>query len=239
MKPGSSTSPVAARRERLRSLMEERRLSLTVVTNLTNISYLTGFYGSAGIALIDPEEVTLLVDPRYTLQARDQAVGVEVIEEKGRWVDAAGKLARKKKQKTAGYEDSNLTCQQFDSLKMSSGPRVRWKPLGEMVEELRAGKGPEEIEVIRRACQLTCEVLDEVVPFLRPGARESDLAAEVEYRVTLKGGERTAFATIDASCPRAVLPPVLPSEKLLNRCDSVILYLAAILAVYVLDFPRT
>src|SRR3989442_287900 len=72
MKPGSSTSPVAARRERLRSLMEERRLPLAVVTNLTTICYLTGFHGSAGIALIDPEEATLLVDPRYTLQARDQ-----------------------------------------------------------------------------------------------------------------------------------------------------------------------
>jgi len=219
--------------------MEERRLPLAVVTNLMNISYLTGFHGSAGIALIDPEEATLLVDPRYTLQARDQAVGVEVIEEKGRLVDAAGKLARKKKPKTAGYEDSNLTCQQFDSLKMSSGPRVRWKPLGEMIEELRAVKGPEEIEAIRKACQLTCEVLEEVVPFLRPGARESDLAAEVEYRVRLKGGDRTAFDTIVASGPRAALPHAHASEKVLNRSELVIFDLGAILAAYAADMTRT
>src|SRR2546428_1201008 len=121
---------------------------------------------------------------------------------------------------------------------MSSGPRVRWKPLGEMIEELRAVKGPEEIEAIRKACQLACEVLEEVVPFLRPGARESDLAAEVEYPVRLKGGDRAAFDTIVASGPRPALPHARATGQGPNRGELVIFDLRRILAAYAPDMAR-
>ena len=62
--------------------MEEQRLPCLLVTNLTNIAYLTGFRGSAGVALFTSREGVLWVDPRYTLQAQEQARGVEVIEER-------------------------------------------------------------------------------------------------------------------------------------------------------------
>jgi Xaa-Pro aminopeptidase len=62
--------------------MEERRLPSLLVTNLTNIAYLTGFRGSAGIALFTSREGVPWVDPRYALQAQEQARSVEVIEER-------------------------------------------------------------------------------------------------------------------------------------------------------------
>lgn len=61
--------------------MESRGVPLILVTHLVNIRYLTGFTGSAGIALLGPRQGVLWVDPRYALQAQEQAEGVEVIEE--------------------------------------------------------------------------------------------------------------------------------------------------------------
>src|SRR5208283_3025140 len=89
MKSDSSFDPQAwkqnaqgKRQAALRAALEERRLPFLLVTNLTNIAYLTGFRGTAGVALFHSREGILWVDPRYTLQAREEARGVEVIEER-------------------------------------------------------------------------------------------------------------------------------------------------------------
>ena len=57
----------AKRQSALRAALEQHRLPFLLVTNPTNIAYLTGFRGTAGIALFDSHEGILWVDPRYTL----------------------------------------------------------------------------------------------------------------------------------------------------------------------------
>ena len=110
MCPEQSSSPFRARQERLRALMETRRVPLILVTHLPNIRYLTGFTGSAGIVLLGPRHGILWVDPRYTLQAREQAEGVEVIEEKKGILKGAASWLRKNGVREATFEASNLTC---------------------------------------------------------------------------------------------------------------------------------
>ena len=90
-----SSSPFRARQERLRALMEARGVPLILVTHLPNIRYLTGFTGSAGIVLVGSRTGNLWVDPRYTLQAREQAEGVEVIRGEGGNPQGGGKLVAK------------------------------------------------------------------------------------------------------------------------------------------------
>jgi Xaa-Pro aminopeptidase len=219
--------------------MERQRLSRLLVTNLTNIFYLTGFRGSAGAALLGRSESRLWVDPRYTLQAREQAHAVEVIEHRGALLKAVGRWLGKRKPGPVGYEDSHLTCRELALLEREGGRRVPLKPAGGLVESLRAVKGAEEIAQIRSAGLLTCEVFEEVVPLVRPGVRESDLAAEVEYRMRRKGAEGAAFETIVTSGSRSALPHGRASAKRLEERELVILDLGAILAGYAADMTRT
>lgn len=219
--------------------MAEKRLPFLLITNLTNVFYLTGFRGSAGVALIGLAEAALWVDPRYTLQAEEQARGVEVIEQRGELLKAAAAWLRKRRPGKVGFEDLNLTCRSLGTLKQEGGGGVRFKPAGGLVEGLRAVKGPEEIARIRGAGQLTKEVYEEVLPLVRPGAREADLAAEVEYRMRRKGGDGAAFETIVASGPRAAFPHARASSKALEKGELVILDLGAILAGYNADMTRT
>ncbi len=239
MRPDSVREPFESRRERLGSLMRQRGLSLVVITNPINIFYLTGFRGSVGAAIFGPSVAILWVDPRYTLQAQEQALGVEVIESRGELVKAAGLWLGKKKPSCVGYEDSFLTCRQLRLLESEIGRRACLKPAGDLIEDLRAIKDFEEISLIRRAGHLTCDVFAEVLPLAQPGVRETDLAAEIEYRMRRKGAERAAFETIVASGHRAAFPHARASDKALEKGELVILDLGAILAGYAADMTRT
>jgi len=240
MPPEPSASPFPARRDRLRALMETRHIPLLLLTHGVNIRYLTGFTGEAGVVLLGPRQGILWVDPRYTLEAHEQAEGVEVIEERKGVLKAAARWLRKNNEvRECAFEASNLTCAQFEQLGREAGNRVRLEPAGDLVEELRVVKDRGEIEAIRRAGKLTAEVLAEVLPQVRPGALEQDLAAETEYRMRKKGAEGAAFQTIVASGPRSALPHARPSSKALQESELVIIDLGAILGGYAADMTRT
>jgi Xaa-Pro aminopeptidase len=239
MKPNGLDHPYEARRQHLRAQFERKKIAALLVTSLPNIYYLTGFRGSAGAALIGCSESILWVDPRYTLQAAEQAVGVEVIEAKGGLLKEAAGWIRKKRLGPVGYEDAVFTCREFARLERAGGPRRQWIPAGGMVEGLRIVKDPGEAGWIRKAGKLTAEVFEEIRGKIRPGVRESDLAAEIEYRMKRKGAEGAAFETIVASGERTAWPHAHPSAKLLKKNDLVIIDLGAILGGYAADMTRT
>jgi len=219
--------------------METRSIPAVLVTHLVNVRYLTGFTGSAGIALMGPRSGVLWVDPRYTLQAQEQAEGVEVIVEKKGILKGVSNWLRKNGVREINYEASNLTCAQFEHLRKDAGDRLRLNPAGDLIEELRVVKDRGEIDAIRRAGKVTAEVFTELLPYVRPGVIEQDLAAEIEYRMRKKGAEGAAFETIVASGPRAAHPHARPSSKRLQESELVIFDLGAILGGYAADMTRT
>lgn len=220
-------------------MLNARSLEALVVTHLPNIAYLTGFRGSAGVALITKAEAILWVDPRYTLQAGRDARGVETIEAKTGLLRAAGKWMGRRRVGRVGFDDSNLSLRSFSELKRHSGRSVRYVPAGSVVERLRFTKDDEEIEKIREAGRITVEAFEEILPEVKPGMRESDLAAEVEYRMRRKGAEGAAFDSIVASGERGAYPHARASRKLLEKCDLVIIDVGAILCGYAADMTRT
>lgn len=219
--------------------METRRVPFLLVTHLANIRYLTGFTGSAGIVLVGLGQGILWVDPRYTLQAHEQAEGAEVIEEKKGILKGAAIWLRKNGVRELTFEASYLTCAQFEQLHEEAGPGLRLKPASNLVEELRVVKDRAEIEAMRRAGKVTAEVFAEMLPHVRPGMKEQDLAAEIEYRMRKKGAEGAAFETIVASGPRSASPHARPSSKALQESELVIFDLGAILGGYAADMTRT
>ena len=234
-----SPNPFRARQERLRALMESRGVPFILVTHLPNIRYLTGFTGSAGILLVGPRAGNLWVDPRYTLQSREQAEGIEVIEEKQGILKGAAIWLKKNGVRAATFEASTLTYAQFDQIRKEAGEILHLKPAGDLIEDLRIVKDRGEIEAIRRAGKVTAEVFTELLPQIRPGLVEQDLAAEIEFRMRKKGAEGAAFETIVASGPRSAYPHARPSSKALQECELVIFDLGAILSGYAADMTRT
>lgn len=239
MNARQSTSPFRARQDRLRALMETRCTPAILVTHLPNVRYLTGFSGSAGVALIGPQVACLWVDPRYTLQAQQQAEGVEVIEQKDGILKGAAAWLQKHRVREVGFEASNLTFAQYEQIGKETGRRLGLKPAGDLIEELRVVKDRGEIEAVRAAGRVTAEVFADTLSYVRPGVKEQELSAEIEYRMRKKGAEGAAFETIVASGPRSAFPHARPSPKALQECELVIFDMGAILGGYAADMTRT
>ncbi|MGH9344149.1 MAG: M24 family metallopeptidase [Terriglobia bacterium] len=228
-----------ARQRRLRAQLDTRGLPFLVVTKPANVFYLTGFRGSAGVVVFGPSDAMLLVDPRYTIQAAEQARGAEVKEVTVGLFHAAGRRLQKLRARRIGFEDAHLTVGEFRRLRKEGPPDAAWKPAGGVIEDLRVVKDDHEIEQVRSACRLTSEAFEEVLPQVRPGVLERDLASELDFRMRRKGADGTAFETIVASGPRAALPHARPLAKPLKAGELVIFDLGAILGGYAADMTRT
>ncbi len=235
----SNSKYFESRQKALRRKLVARKLPSLMVTKPASVFYLTGFRGSAGIVIWSDSEAILLVDPRYTLQALDQAHGVEVVEVRDGLLRAAGRWFKKRRVKRTGFEESSLTWAEFQALRREAPAAMEWQPAANLLETLRVVKDDLEISQIREACRLTAEVYEEMIGEVRPGISESDVAAELEFRMRRKGAEGAAFETIVASGARAALPHARASAKLLKPGELVILDLGAILGGYMADMTRT
>ena len=226
-----------SRLERLRRLAR-RRCDALLITHLPNVLYLTGFRGSSGVLAVAPEAAALFVPALYRTQAREEAREVEVrvapdpLRGVARWLWA-------RRARSVAYEDLHLTLGQLELVRRELGGRAELVAGGRWVEVMRATKGPEEIARIRAAQALTARVFEEVLPLVRPGVLERDLAAEIDYRLRRHGGQKPAFDTIVASGPRAALPHGRAGGKRLRQNELVIFDLGVILSDYHSDMTRT
>jgi Xaa-Pro aminopeptidase len=229
------------RRERLLGRLEKAALRLLLVSKPVDVYYLTGFRGSAGMLLVGRRRTRLWVDPRYTLQAREQTSGIEVIETREGLGRTFARWLRKRRPSAVGYQDLHLVCGELAAIRNQAGRAsgIRWKPVGPMLDMLRMVKDAWEIDRIRDAGRLTADVFNEILPMVRPGACEADVAAELEYRMKRAGADGAAFETIVAGGARGAWPHARASAHRLEGGELVILDLGAILAAYAADMTRT
>jgi len=230
------------RRARLRERMDRVRVKYLLVSKPVDIFHLCGFKGSAGVLLVGPRGARLWVDPRYTLQAREQSRGAEVIETREALSKTVGAWVRRARAAAIGYQEAHLTWADFSGFRRAAkgkGSGPRWNAMGSTLDELRMVKDRWEVERIRRAGTLTATVFREVLPLIKPGVPECDLAAEIEYRMKRSGADGPAFETIVASGPRGAWPHARASGRRLAGGELVIFDLGAILAGYAADMTRT
>jgi Xaa-Pro aminopeptidase len=238
----AATNP-SSRKPRIRAVQKKlaaEGVDAFLVTHLPNIFYLCGFTGSNGILSLSQSGATLFTDGRYTVQARDEAHGAASVQiTKGSLLAAAAETLRRQRHRRVAFEPAHITVAQQSALDRASGGRIRWTGWHGVIESLRAVKDAHELAIMRAAAQLACDVFQQIIPFVKPGARESDLAAEIEYSMRKKGATGPSFETIIASGPRAALPHARPTSKLLRKNELVVFDLGVILGHYCSDLTRT
>jgi Xaa-Pro aminopeptidase len=215
--------------------LAERKLDGFLAAFSPNLRYLSGFTGSNGNLLIAPETAILFTDPRYAIQAAEET-GCRVRIAKGRLVldvaAAIGRLGLKR----IGYEPGRMTCEQFEALRARLPMRASLQPVAGWIEQLRMVKSPDEIERIRRSVTLNSRAFEQAVARVRPGMKESDLAAELEYRMRRLGAEKPAFETIVAGGVRSALPHAQPTAAAL--AGLVVVDMGAFVDGYASDMTR-
>ena len=136
-----------------------------------------------------------------------------------------------------GLEAHALTLRDAD--RVAGLGRSRLVPTVDLVERLRAIKSPEEVAAIRAAADLAQAALAEVLPSIRVGQTELEVAATLESALRRRGSEWHPFPTIVASGPRAALPHARTSGRTIGAGDWLLLDFGAQVGGYCADLTRT
>jgi Xaa-Pro aminopeptidase len=226
------------RQAALRAAIEEQGVEALLVTHIPNIRYLTGFTGSAALLVIRRDATILITDFRYAAQAPVEAAASASVEvdQKSVW-ERLGKVLAADPPTALGIEGQALTVR--DAQRVSGLTRARVVTTSDLVERLRVVKSPEEVAAIQAAAEVAQDALAEVLPTVRPGRAEREIAAELEGALRRRGSEWHPFPTIVASGPRSALPHARTSDRVLSAGEWLLLDFGAQLDGYCADLTRT
>jgi len=222
----------------LRQKMKQERLDACVVFSDINRNYLTGFTGSSGALLVLGSKTLFLTDSRYTLQAGREVDGAQVVlQVRSLLVDALDAF-KKAKVKRIGFEASHVTFTQYQFL-VKQLPKVTWVPMLGVVESLRLVKDSGEKIALRQAGRVADKTIHHILPFIKTGVSERDLASEMEHFMRRQGADGPSFETIVASGWRSALPHGIASSKRLEKGDFIVFDFGCRLDGYCSDMTRT
>jgi Xaa-Pro aminopeptidase len=198
------------RRATIASGLADRKLDALLVSFGPNLRYLSGFTGSNASLLVLPERSMLFTDPRYFIQARQETTCIVKISRGPLLADVVATISRLGL-KRIGYEPARMLCESYEALKAKLPMRASLHAAGGWIENLRMVKSPVETARIRRSVETNSRAFEQAVAHVRPGMREQDLAAELEYRMRRLGAEKPSFDTIVAAGARSALPHAQPT----------------------------
>jgi len=232
-----AASEFAARCQVLERRMAAEKLDAFVVGFGPNVRYLTGFTGSNGFVAVFPGRTVFFTDPRYRIQAA-QEVECQVRVATGPILPRIASLLRQAKSRRIGFEKSRISVESFQTLKDALPMRASLEPVAGWIENQRMIKSAAEIAAIRRSVGLNSAAFQQAARHIRPGMRESELAAELDYRVRRQGAEGPAFETIVAGGPRTALPHARPTAAKLPENGTILVDMGAMLDGYASDMTR-
>jgi Xaa-Pro aminopeptidase len=233
-----------ARQRTLRELLSTTRYDALLINHLPNIRYLCGFTGSAGLLLVTASNGVFFTDVRYDTQGREEVKGAKVVIADKTPLSAAaewiGRLRKRKSKPWAlGIEGDHMTLAESKRLGDLLPSGVRLRNTSALVDRLRMVKDEQELGLIRAAVQLGATLFDRALQVLRPGVKETDVAAEMEFSARRAGAEAMSFPTIIASGARSALPHGRATGQAVATGGFVVCDFGVILAGYCSDQTRT
>ncbi len=223
----------------LRAQLAEHNLDGVIVTHLDFVRYLTGFTGSSGLLAIMPNSADFLTDSRYSIQARQQVKGAKVTVVASGLLDSLKNLkSLTGRNKRLGFSGEYLTVANRSRIQKAL-PDALLISADYLFAQMGWVKDSVEIANIKKAVAISDEVFVRILPLIRPGIGEIELAAEMEYQMAMLGSEKPAFETIVASGPRSAMPHGVASKRKVKNGEFITFDFGATVNGYVSDITRT
>lgn len=223
----------------LQSLLKANNLDALLVNELPQVRYLCGYSGSNGLLVVFEKEAHFLTDFRYKSQVAKEVKGARKILAQRDLLSTLQEIKPlDRKNLKVGFLDEHLTTRQLFQLKHLM-PKVIWVPTRGLIESLMITKDAEEIENIESAVKISDVAFERILQIIRPGVRENEIAAELEYQMKMLGSEKPSFETIIASGLRSAMPHGIASNKKVKKGEFVTLDFGATFKGYASDITRT
>lgn len=227
-----------AKYQQVVKLLEERELDAVLISNGYNMRYISGFAGATGYVYISKKQRVVLTDSRYTIQAKEEAVGYEVRQVKKKYTELLAELLNEDGAKKVAIEGQDFLCYDLENWKKDL-PQVSWTVLGSELSEFRMIKTPEELAKIKQAEHIGDLAFTKILDIIKPGITELEVAAYLEFYMKQNGAEGLSFDTIVASGVNSSKPHAVPGRKKIEKGDFVTMDFGCTYEGYCSDMTRT
>jgi len=240
---------------RLRERIRREGLDAYFGVRRENTRYLTGFAlgegeekvsGVSGQFFVSGDEVVVVADSRYTLQARDECPEARVEHVYNDFPDRWPELVASLRSVGEGGNgvrriglEAGFVSQATWTRLAAAAPEVELVPVEGWAEELRQTKEPAEMERVAAACAVADGALERLLSAIRPGVTEHELALQLEWEMRTNGAEALAFDVACLAGERAALPHGSPTDRAVRGGEVLLFDFGAQVAGYRSDMTRT
>ncbi len=226
--------------DKIKNVLEEKNFEGLLIYDIFNVRYLSGYTSDDAYLLITKNKNYFLTDPRYTEQASEECPEFEIFNWRsvsGDFSDAVSKIVKDENIKKLGVESHSITLSYFN--KISKNITAEIIPVEGIVEEFRGVKTLEEIEYIRKACEIGDRAFERIIKEIKIGKTEKELSALLAYYLKIEGSDARNYENIFITGSRTSLLHGIPSEKKIQEGDLVLMDFGAGYKGYLSDMSRT
>ena len=225
--------------KKIRQKLAEKNLDAVIIENEKNQRYAAGFPFTDGSVIVAREGAWLITDSRYIEAANLHAEGVEVLmyERQKPLRDFISELISTAAVKRLGIEEKSVSYGRYLNLKEQLPCEL--VPAQYIFSDLRASKSEEEIGYMKEAQAISEAALDEVFGIIRPGMTETEIAAELVYRMLRHGSEGNSFDPIVVTGTKTSMPHGVPGNNVVKDGDFLTMDFGCIKHGYCSDMTRT
>jgi Xaa-Pro aminopeptidase len=239
LSPNSDTD----RCDRLVAELARAQIDLLLVTELSNLRYVTGHSGAhghpTGLALIGPQLRRVVIEARHARQAKkeispsfEQILAAQDLVSSMPDLLPAGVVR-------LGFDDTHTSVSEHAMLHELLRKDVTLVPASGLVESLRTIKEPAEVEAMVGAAQIADEAFKIVIDGGLRGRTERDISLALQIEMHRRGADEPSFPPIVAAGSHSVYPHPPPSDTVIAEGDLVLIDWGALYQGYCSDCTRT
>ena len=227
-----------ARCEKIRDILVKEKLDGILISNASNMRYLSGFSGGTGYLLITDREAVIFTDSRYTIQAKEESDTFTVVELQDTYVSLIAEWIEKEQIEILGFEGRDVQVSDYLEWK-EKFPVKELRDIGTKIALLRSIKTPEELEKLAEAERIGDKAFSKILEIIKPGMTELEIAAYLEFWMKQYGAEGLSFDTIAASGLNSAKPHAVPGRKIIEKGDFLTMDFGCMYEGYCSDMTRT
>ncbi len=227
--------------EKLKGIVKKNQYDAILLTGLENpvakknLQYITNYTGSYGFAIITAKNQYIISDFRYRDQIALECPNFIFVEIEGSLINALQSVVDKEQLKTIAF-DKRMRYSEYEMYQKLTCDLV---PMENVMESLRVSKQPFEVDLIKKACEITDESLEYALTLLAPGKTEREMEVILKNKMIELGADGTWERFIVASGTRGAMPHGMASDKVIEEGEMVTFDIGCNYKGYYSDLTRT
>lgn len=220
--------------------LEKSNIDGFFIARPQNVRYISKYTSEDAYLFITQKEKFFITDPRYTEQARLECPDYTIINWRtrgGTIADSVQHVVEKLNLKSFAFEGDYVNYNMYNNFKT----RVNAEAIAVngVIEKLRSIKTPEEINCLRAACQIADRAFERIIKDIRVGVTEKELASRLSHYMVIEGADTKPYGNILISGKRTSLLHGIPSNKVVEYGDFVLMDYGCGFKGYLSDMTRT